>query len=180
MYRELGVISIAIIWLGLIFLIVKWPGNRAMTFSQHAAQSRAALIYYFFLFVFTLPLFYLFMTRWFVPRFHFADMFMWFYTAGISMQLVAVTVPETKGLKVFIHRNSAFLMSLLLMPLLTMILVNSNVDITARLITCTALVVQITIAAATIPKNGYHKDVLVLQATYIAVFHVSILAAVYL
>lgn len=179
MYRGLGVISISIIWLGLLILIKKWPGNRSMTFSQHAAQKKVAIAYYFLLFALTMPMFYLFMTRWFVPTFNLPVLFTRVLAVGVFMQMVAVTVPETKGVKVFIHRNSAFLMSLLLMPLLIIVITSSDVGVIARSVSIIALMIQVTIATITIPKNGYHKNVLFLQATYIAVFHIAIIAAVY-
>jgi len=136
-------------------------------------------VYYFILFASTMPLFYLFMTRWFVPVFHLPAIFVRIYTVGIILQMIAVTIPETKGTKVLIHRNSAFMMSLLLMPLLTIVLMSSYISVAARATSAVALVIQIVIAVITIPKNGYHKNILFLQAAYIAVFHIAILTAVY-
>lgn len=179
MYRDLGIISIVIATTGLSLFLIKWPGKRSMTFSQHAAQSKLALLYYFVLFSTTLPMFYLFMTRWLIPAFNISHLVLWFLLPGLVLQEVAVLVPETKGIKVIVHRAAAFCMAILFMPVLTVIISTGTISSTARMVCLFTLGTQILIAALLIPLNGYHKNVLILQAVYFAGFMISILVVTY-
>lgn len=179
MYREFGVVSVLIAVFGLCFLLLKWPGKTSMTFSQHAAQSKLASFYYFVLFSTTLPLFYLFMSRWFIPFFGISHMIYWFLIPGLLFQEVAVLVPESEGVKVSIHRSAAFCMAILFMPILAVTVVTGNISGIAKIVCSLTLLSQIIIVASLIPVKGYHKKALLLQAVYFAGFMLSILVVTY-
>src|SRR5438309_2128314 len=74
-YKPVGAISVALLVCGLAFLLRKWPQGKHMTFSQHAAQHRSAIIYYFLFFTLLLPLLLLFFIGWFAPTFHLSPLF---------------------------------------------------------------------------------------------------------
>ena len=179
MYRELGVVSVSIAVFGLAFLILKWPGKTSMTFSQHAAQSKLASTYYFVLFSTTLPLFYLFMSRWFIPFFGISHMIYWFLIPGLLFQEVAVLIPETEGKRVLIHRAAAFAMALLFMPILVVTVATGSVSNIAKIVCVLTLLSQIIIVMKLIPVKGYHKNALVLQSVYFVGFMLSILVVTY-
>lgn len=177
--KHLGLISIIFVWAGLIFLIRKWKGNVSMTFSQHAAQTKAAQIYYFLLFAIELPLFALFMYGWFMPQFDLPVWFGVFFGTAIVAQLVAVIIPETKGRRVAVHRYAAFLMGDCIVPLMLIIALSANFDSFVRVAAWLAVFILIAIIAILLPQKGYHPKALVLQASYFAVFHAVILLATY-
>jgi len=178
--KNLGIISIAVIWAGLIFLIRKWKGNVSMTFSQHAAQYRSSQIYYFILFLIGVPLSTLFMYGWFIPNFHLPFLFGLVVAVCMFSMMVAATVAETKGRKVKVHRFAAFLMATCFVPLLILIALSTHFSIAVRVLAGLSAAYQVVGIVLFIPVKGYHPKVLPLQASYIAVFHITILAATYL
>lgn len=178
--KQLGIISITLLWMGLIFLIRKWKGNVSMTFSQHAAQYKSSQIYYFVLFAATLPFFSLFLYKWFIPTFKLSFFFGLIAGVGMIGQLIAVIVPETEGKKVPVHRYSAFIMSDCLVPLSIFIATSSNFSKAARILAILTATFQLVQIIILFPTKAYHPKVLYLQASYVAAFHLTILAATYL
>ncbi|HET7673610.1 MAG TPA: hypothetical protein VFK11_03810, partial [Candidatus Saccharimonadales bacterium] len=96
-FKPFGLISILITWMGLLFLLYKWKGNKSMSFSLHAAQTKAGQIYYFILFSITLPLFFLFILRWYAPFLGLSNIFIAVVLVGILGQILAIIVPAVGG-----------------------------------------------------------------------------------
>lgn len=151
-----------------------------MTFSQHAAQTKQSQLYYLALFSISLPAFAVFMFGWFIPTYELSFLFKLFTAVALLGNITAAIIPETKGKKVPIHRYAAFLASDCLVPLLIMIIFSSHFSNVARVIAGISVMYQIISISILLPKGGYHPKVLYFQATYIAVFHVSILAATFI
>jgi hypothetical protein len=178
--KQLGIISISFIWAGLIFTILKWKGNVSMTFSQHAAQHRSSQIFYFLLFLISLPIFSLFLYGWFAPHFHTSFLFGFIVAVCMISMIIAAVIPETKGRNVLIHRYAAFFMADCFVPLLILIAASSHFLLVVRFIAAASAAYQLFGIVLLYPTRGYHPKVLPLQASYIAVFHFTILSAVYL
>lgn len=176
--KFLGVSSIALMWLGFLVLLKKWPGNKSMTLSQHAAQTKASMIYYFLLFLFALPMFLLFIFKWFIPEFNMPFVFGVVVSLCVASQALAVIFPEI-GRFVAFHRYSAFSMALLMLPIVALIGLNASFSPVVRAVASVALVYQLIVVALLLPNRGYHKNVLLLQTTYVAAAHIVILGAAY-
>ncbi len=183
---SLGALSILFGWAGLFFLIWKWKGNGSMTFSQHAAQKRQSILYYMLLWVIVLPPFYWFMMNPFADKLHLGLTFKIFVSLASLFMLLAALIPELPGWKFKAHRFVAFSMAVLLIPVLLFILASSNVSLLSRVTTISSLsymvwsIVYIWLETATKQKVQEHPRMLLLQATYVAVFHLSILVAYYI
>lgn len=173
-----GLFSIALCWAGLLFLIRRWKGNVSMTFSQHAAQYKSAQVYHFALFTIVLPLFYCFMLGWFTPTFKFGLLFKVLITFSAAALYIAAVVPETKGIKVIIHRQAAFAMAYTLLPVVILIYLNTHVSATARIVALLCAVYMLG-EIVVLKNNRRHPKMLIVQASYVAAFHTAILAATF-
>ncbi len=178
-YKSLGFISIAITWVGLIFLIRKWQGNKSMSFSNHAASSKSATIFYGLLFSTTLPLFYLFVDKWFVPAISLPRLFTYLVIVGCLGQLIAAWVPGTSHRKELIHSITAYTMHTLLLPLVLMILIYGDISTIARVTAATAQIYMVTVWLAFAFIKSSQKYTLKLQSSYVLSFHAAILITTY-
>lgn len=152
-----------------------------MSFSQHAAQTKEGCIFYFLLFLVHLPVFGWFLYGWFIPNFNLSWVFMVFVSLAIAGQAGAVTVPETSGWKVPVHRFFAFAMALMLLPLVVIIGFNTEINILARIVGFISGVFMLATQILYNLNNRYpHEYFLVFQATYVALFHLTILFAAYI
>lgn len=179
-YKHVGLVLIILTWMGLIFLIKKWPGNKSMTLSQHAAPNKNSRLFYLLLFLITLPPFYLFITNWLVPNLSLPVIYT--YVAGLAIvsQIIAAVVPDNGGLKTKIHNLGAYGMATLLIPLTGLILISSAGIVTKSLaaIATVYLVVVWLLHFFWLEKIQPHY--LYFQSIYIAAFHAVILAATYI
>lgn len=176
--KHLGLASIILTWIGILTVIRIWKGNVSKTISQHAAQSRSGQVFYFLLFTLTLSLFCIFVYGWLVPAFGLPIWFRICIGMGVFCQMLAVAIPETRGWRVPVHRYSAFMMSLLLIPA-GAVFISSAFAGTIRMSALCAVFIQFLIAAILIPRQGYHRHILWLQMAYVALFHIVIIVASY-
>lgn len=179
-YKSLGLISIVITWLGLFFLVYKWRGEPHMSFSLHAAANRKAYLFYLVLFVITLPMFLIFVTKWFVPILHLSNTFTYLVIAAILCQFIAAIIPEVEGVRARIHRFSAGIVTFLLIPA-TFLLVNAkNIPLSIRALAMAAGLFMVVVWGLYVWIESFNKHFLYFQAAYVAVFHLTILACTYL
>lgn len=176
----LGVISIVIIWLGLLYLINKWPGKPSMSFSLHATQTKGAQIYYFLLFLVSLPLFYIFIVGWYVPSLHLNSWFVVLTTIGVIGQLIAATVPAVPGRKTAIHNIGAYGMAATFIPLSLIVAMAGDVHMYARVVAALAVLYMICTLGAALVLPRLRAHYIYFQAGYIAAFHAVILTSAYL
>lgn len=178
-FKFLGLLSIALIWTGLFFTIYRWRGDKSMSFSLHAAQTKIGLIYYFFLFWTMLPLFYLFILYWYVPRFDLGLPFIVLTTVGVAGQLIATMLPAGGGTKGIIHETGAYIMGITFIPLSVMIAL-ADVSPFAKAVTIIAIVYMAGSIILRFAWKGSMKFYLYFQAAYIAMFHMVILVSAYM
>ncbi len=177
-FKFLGILSILIVWSGLLFLLYKWPSTKSMSFSLHAAQTRAGQIYYFFLFLITLPLFYLFVVKWYVPALDLPPAFTYLVIAGVLGQLLAVIVPAVEGTKEKIHNFGAFLMALTMIPL-SVLVSFAEIPTFVKILAITSVVYMISSAILYFYVKSARANYLYFQAVYIALFHIVIITSTY-
>jgi hypothetical protein len=174
-YKYLGFISIIILLVGLWFVVWRWPQGKHMTFSQHVAQHKSATIYYFFLFVITLPLLNIFFVKWFTPTFDLSIWFNVFAIAASIFQIACTLIPEVPGWRTKWHQALAGISALLLLPLLIMVVFSQNIGAVGRFLTTILLVVMVGIVAFTVHAKGKHAKLLIAQVAYFAAFFIPIL-----
>lgn len=179
-YKSLGPISIFVTWLGLAFLVYKWPGEMPMSFGLRAAQHKKSYLFYLILFVVTLPLFFVFIVKWFVPELRLPNKYVYLALAVIIFQLIVAIVPEVKGKKAKIHRLIAGLMTFLLIPMTMLIATAANLPVSIRSLAFLDSLLLVIIWGLFILIEPFHRHFLYLQAAYVAIFHITILAATYL
>lgn len=179
-YKSLGLISIAIMWLGLFFLVYKWRGEPHMSFSLHAAANRKAYLFYLGLFVITLPLFFVFVVKWFVPTLNLPRTFIYLVIAAMVFQFVAALVPEVEGKRARIHRFSAGIVTFLLIPMTFMLVNAKHIPLSIRALAMAAALFMVIVWGLYVWIESFNKHFLYFQAAYVAVFHLTILACTYL
>lgn len=179
MYKSFGILSFVVLWSGLIFMIRKWPGNRSMSYSSHAAATKSGSIYYFAMFSLHLALFYTFIDRWFVPTFQLPNMFLVLSLAAVFGQFVAVCVPTTGGRKTTIHDAASYVAFTLLIPLSVMIAVSPNVTMAGRIAASIAATFMTLLGVSFVFVKATMDHFIIFQTLYAASFHVALLVAIY-
>jgi len=178
-FKSLGILSIIIVWGGLLFLLSKWRGDKSMSFSLHAAQTKSSKIYYFSLFLITIPLFYLFIIKWYVPSFDLPNIFTYFVTAGVLGQLIAVIVPAIKGRKEQIHNFGAYSMAFSMVPI-SVFIAFADIPPPVRILTIVGIIYMIGAILLFFYVKRTHSSYLYFQAAYIALFHAIIISSTYI
>ena len=150
-----------------------------MTFSQHAAQYKSSQIYYLILFLVVVPPFYWYMLYWFAPQFGFYILFKLVITFCAGNLLLAAFIPETVGRRATVHRFAAFSMAYMMLPAVVMIAFKTNLSAPTRIIS--GFLAAYMLGEIVFLKNDRrHPKMLIVQGTYVAAFHISIVAATYL
>jgi hypothetical protein len=182
--KPLVVISVTLIWTALILLVTKWPRDRRLTFSKHAAQYRETYFMMAIVQSIVLPLFFVFAAWWFVPTFHLPVIYT--VAAGLSSLglLMAAWVPDVKGAKGKFHQISAYSAYILIILLSLIQAFSHYIPLTARVFSAIIFPYYVvTTSLMLIHKRSatyMRKYYLYIQASYIATFHISLLLATYL
>ncbi|HUC95342.1 MAG TPA: hypothetical protein VMR76_00090 [Candidatus Saccharimonadia bacterium] len=179
-YKSLGLIGIALTVIGLVFLVLKWPQGRHMTFSQHAAAQQVSIFYYILLMCSIAPFYVLFFFWWLVPTFSLSFWFSIFVLTSMFFQLLCTLVPELPGWKYTAHRFFAFISAFLLMPTLAVIVLSSQVSEIARIISLCMILIMFSIMGFFYAIKVKHKYLLLFQLSYFVCFFVAILSTTYL
>lgn len=179
-YKHLCALSVAILICGLAFLLWRWPQGKHMTFSQHAAQHRSAIIYYFLLFTLVLPPLLLFFIGWFAPIFHLAPVFAVFIILASLFQYSVTLIPEVGGWKTTYHVLGSAISGIFMLFALGILLFVATISSASRAITFTSMVVMIGLLYIGGVNRIRHPNLLILQASYYATFFIAILYTTYL
>ena len=179
-YKILGPLSILIIWAGLAFLVRKWPGELTMSLSRHAAQTKRASVYYALLLIPAVTMFYLFMTKWFIPTFHIPTAATYILAIGVLGQYVACLIPDTKGLASKVHQIGGYTMSVTLSIMLFLVIFASQASTAARWIDFIIMCIMVYLYGLFLFVPKARERFLIYQSSYVVLFHVSILVATYI
>jgi hypothetical protein len=173
------IVSLLILVCGLLFLVLKWPQGKHITFSGHAAAYRHTIIYYNLLFTLVLPLLAFFFYGWFIPTFQLPILFGILLGVSLLFQYIVTLTPEIGGWKTTYHRVLSFISAALLPLLLVMILVSEKVDSGSKLIAGVSIVVMLIIIGIVTRNRGKQRDLLLLQSIYYAAFFTTIVSVTY-
>lgn len=103
--RHLLLLTIVLLLAGLSFVLYRWPRGAQYSFSQHAAQTKSASIFYALLFLITSPILVLYFGFWFIPTFQ-APQILLYVIILVGIFQVACTLAPERGSKrrVLAHR----------------------------------------------------------------------------
>ena len=163
---------LAILVFGLAGLIWLWPRGHEFSFSQHAAQSRGATIYYSSLFLVAMPLFAAYFMLWFQPKFGTPILFIVCTTLAATLQITCTFFPE-KGRWVKLHRLLAGLSAALLIPSLALLLL-ANVTPLSKGIIVGGIIAMLAVAVV-LARDKKRCVPYALQLVYYAAFFVPII-----
>lgn len=140
-------------------------------------------MYYILLFSIALPLLLLFFIDWFIPTFHMPQLATTLLILAAVTQFLCTLIPETGGVKSYIHRILASLSAISLLPVVAIIVANSG-DTTAETISAICFVSMVGVVAvgavrALSTKKIEHDYVLIFQSSYYLAFFVAVLSATY-
>ena len=175
----LGVFSIVLAWAGLLFLILRWPGNKSMTFSQHAAQKKESRIFYRVLWTVATPIFTVFLLTNFKDKLDLNHVFNLLVLLASCGMLIAAYVAEVGGIRSKIHRIAAFSMAILFLPITLLIAASDNSSLFSKYFGAVSLMVLSIEVVILLISKGYYRFMLPVQASYILIFHLMILVAYY-
>lgn len=175
--KYLGIAAVAILAIGLVFLIRKWPKDIHHTFSQHAATNRVSTIYYATLFAVILPVLAIFFFSWFVPAHNVPLVFSILVALSLVYQLACTLVPEV-GKCVKTHQVLAGISGLLLLPALLMCIFASNIGMIDRALIVICCATMALVLLLVMSKRTRYA--LILQATYFTAFFAPILVISYI
>lgn len=174
-YSSFGFIAVGILIVGLTLLTKKWQLTMHATFSQHAAQNRAGIIYYIVLFSIVLPLLALFFFGWFMTRFDLPLAFGVCIAIALIAQYLCALVPETGGVKTSVHQGFAVVSAFSLFPSIVILSFNRSITLAAVIIAIVGAVSMAYVIFTTLRQKMHPKYLLILQAVYFASFFLPIL-----
>ncbi len=178
-YKPFALLSVVLLWTALVVLLRTWPGNKTMSYSKHAAATRAGAVYYFCTFAPTLVLLFLFVDKWFVPTFHLPTIFVTLTFIAVLGQFIALLIPSTGGKMTLWHDVSSYVMFILLVPLCIMIFLGPEISLLARAASLLTVVYMLGSWVLILMTSYFQKHYLILQTIYGASFHLVILLATY-
>ena len=178
--QYLILLTLLLLIAGLAFTVLKWRGGLHMTFSQHAAVSRTASIYYSLLFLITLPILITFFATWYVPANNLPTAFLWFAIISALFQLLCTWFPENGGNSTKIHRILTGISGITLLPLIIMVAVSSDFSLFVRSIAWLSLIVMVFLLSIALKNQNGYRYALLLQIGYYTAFFITILASTYL
>lgn len=179
-FKPLGIVTVVILICGLLFLLWRWPQGRHMTFSQHAAQYRSAIIYYFLIFTIILPLLLLFFIGWFAPAFQLPPLFILFVVAAALFQYSVAIVPEVGGWKTTYHVGGSTVSAACMLLALVVMLFAVSISGFSKVIIAASILTMITFLVIGAKTRITHPHLLLLQASYYTAFFTAVLGTTYL
>jgi len=178
-FKPLGWISITVTWLAVSFLIYKFRGHKSMSISRHAAAHKQSFVMMGIIESIVLPLFFLFVLKWFTPTFHLPALFTICVAFAAVGLLIAAWVPDVGGKKGFIHELMAYGAALLFIPAAAVLCVSPNISTVARIVVAISLAYEITSWSLFVASQKARARYLYLQIGYSILFHGSVLIAAY-
>lgn len=159
--------------------VIKRPAGLNVTFSQRVANNKKAEILYSLLFVFTLPILFLFFATWFVPVNNLSPIFLWFAAVAVIFQIICTWIPERGGSMTVIHRLLTGISGIALIPMVTIIASADSISSGLRYITWTGLIIMFILLIISLIKQQGFRYALLLQTFYYSIFLTIVLLVTY-
>ena len=169
-----GLLAFLMLAVGLAYIPLRWPHSRHETFSRHVADTRNSIIYYIILFAAAL-----FIICWFVPTFHLSVWFIWLTIASSVAQILCTIFPETGGWRTRVHRLSAGVSGLLLLPATLLLLTSPILHAIDKAIIVLGAVTVMAVIGIIAASKGRPHNYLILQIMYYLGFFIPLLWVAY-
>ncbi len=169
-----------IFWLATLIMLWRLKGSKEKSISNHAASSKRVAIPFAIVAVIASTLLGLFFFKWFTPNFEFSTIFGVLAVAIVALYAIAGIVPQTKGVSQKVHFTAAVSASLLLLPAMTAIILNEQINNGARTFTFAALLLMFVLGFTMLRKRQTVSRVLFYEALYFLCFDISVMVITYL
>jgi hypothetical protein len=120
-FKYLGLYSVLLGTLFVMYVLAKYRGDKSMTISLHVASHSSARLLFGLTATLAAILFYPFLWQWFVPTFHLPELFYWCVVIPGICQVLLGWVPDIPGLLNRVHNTAAFLAGACVFPMVIMI-----------------------------------------------------------
>jgi hypothetical protein len=174
-YKYFVLYALAILIIGLAYLVRRWPAGIQHTFSQHAARQKVTIYYYMALFSIVLPILYVFFDKYFVPKYQLPHIVLLLVGLSSIAQIACAIIPETGGKKTIIHQTLAGISAVLLVGVLIPNLSAPLITFFDKVITTLALLVMSSVLLLAVLNKKFALPALLLQIVYFSAFFVAIL-----
>ncbi|GEM_PF-1977160 len=179
-YKLLGPLSVLITGLAIVFMVYTWKGDKGTTISQNAAANRSSYLMMLVVQSITLPMLFLYWSKWLVPILDLPILFAIFSGIVCLGLLLAAWIPDIKGWKSTAHQLFAYGAATLVPPMLIMMYLSPNISSFAKYMALLVFIYDLlVIAMFTLMRKGKSKH-LYFQAAYIFLFAITTLAAGYI
>lgn len=179
-YKYFGIFAIAVLVVGLLFVVRQWPKGVHSTFSQHVADRKVSIVFYVLLFCVAMPLLVLFFINWFAPRFSLPSIFSVFMFVSATAQVACTFIPEVGGWRTRWHRALAGVSAVMLLPASALVAISVNIPALHRGVVIAGLVAMLAVVSIVAYRKGEPKYFLLLQVAYFASFFTPMLLVAYL
>lgn len=180
--RELGLVSIVILWIAFAILLIKWRGHKGMSLSMHGSSTKAAYILFASVLIVHGILFHMFMLQWFIPQFKLNETFIMILNITMIFLYATAIIPDTSVLLKKIHRTVAFSMALYLFIIVVYVLNSVQLSSipTVLGIVAAAFMVVTWIGLFAVKRLEVIKYFLMYQIVYVVSFQIFIISVTYL
>lgn len=172
-YLLTGMVGLSTVFINLAILVFCWPLGTAYSFSEHAAQSKKLSIYYFVIFLISLPCLWIYFTYYFVPILQLPHYLSVVFAGAVVFQLLCTLFPIHKHRMVHTILAGASALCMLLVMILASILLGGM----SQAITITGTVVMACDLLFSV--IFLKKFPLIPQAVYYLAFFIAIPASTY-
>ena len=178
-YKYVGVISIALTWLAISFVLYKWPVLRSKSISKHVSAYKESYLLFAILTSVSLVLFYLFMFKWFIPVFTLPLGFKLVLIIGLILEFITVWIPDSTGLKHSVHNFTGYSAAFLLLVMTSFIVASPAASTFVKLVSLIATATMFSIFGFFLSVKSARQQHLIYQSVYIVSFHIAILVALF-
>jgi hypothetical protein len=177
--KPLGVLSIALCWLSLLLLLVKWRGDKSMSLSQYAAAHPKSYVTMAILESIFLPMYFVFIATWFSYTFHLPPIFVVLNAITVIGLLIAAWIPHTGGKKAKIHTIAAYPAYVSMMLITLLIAFSDSISTPARVFGFAAFAYMLVSSYLLVKHELGRANFLYLQVAFLVIMDITILLATY-
>jgi len=178
--KFLGLLSIILAWVSLLFLFKVWGRDKNMSISKHAAAHKNAYVTMALSESIFLPLYFIFIAFWFVPNFQLPNIFIVITGISVLGTLLAAWIPDATGKRGSIHYLVAYPAYICMILSVLLIAVCQNVSNIAQIFSILAFGYMVFGGIYLATHRNSKDNFLYIQVSFLASIHLSVLAATYI
>jgi hypothetical protein len=179
-FQIYGMVSIALTWLAISFVLLITERNLARSVSHHAAVKSGNHLIFGLIMTASLVTMCVFMYGWFIPSFNLPLPFALVVGLAILLEFITTWIPLTVGWRYVTHQLCSYGAALLIPVLLVFMLLSPKISGLSMVICIGSLALMSFLLYLFLFVKSAHSRYLVYQNIYIAAFHISILSVAYI